>query len=116
MKSVDRDFDQKKKNGYSQLLAAYYLLPVLGITVIFKIGHEAYLQWFSFKVLFKLILLPICFIFPLMATLRFVKYIKEALKEDLISERVANNCEDFLGSLLMTIYLTIMLFATWDGI
>ena len=25
MKSVDRDFDQKKKNGYSQLLAAYYL-------------------------------------------------------------------------------------------
>jgi Flp pilus assembly protein TadB len=116
MKSVDRDFDSTKKTGYSQLLAAYYLLPVCAIAVLIKIGHEAYLHWFSFFVLFKLIALPILFVFPLMTTLRFVKYIKKALKEGLISERIANNCEYFIGNLLMTIYMTIMLFATWDGI
>jgi len=116
MKSVDRDFDQKGKTGYSQLLAAYYLLPVCGVAVFLKLGHEAYLQWFSFSILFKLIALSIMFIFPLISTRRFVKYIKEALKENLISERVASNCEFFLGNMLMTIYLTIMLFFTWDGI
>jgi hypothetical protein len=45
------------------------------------------------------------FITPLIPALLFRRYIKCALKEELISERVAENCEYWIGKLIVTVYL-----------
>jgi hypothetical protein len=40
----------------------------------------------------------------LIVALLFRRYIRRALKEELISERVAENCEYWIGQLIFTVY------------
>jgi hypothetical protein len=113
MKSVDRDFDRSGMAKHFWTLA--YVIMALGAFGIFvKVLDEVRLRALSFYALAHIASLPLLFICPLVLSLQSRKYIRCALKENLVSERVANNSEYFLGMMLMIVYIAIMQFATWN--
>jgi hypothetical protein len=58
----------------------------------------------SFHTGFQAIMLPLFFFFPFFASSQFSKYIRSALKENLISERVAKNCEFWIGNQMLIVF------------
>jgi hypothetical protein len=104
MKSVDRDF---VGNGYVGTNWIYgYSFLALGLICMFvKIWKGFLLHGLSFDICFQMFSLPLFFITPLIPALLFRRYIRSALKEELISERVAENCEYWIGKLIVTVYL-----------
>ena len=113
MNSVDRDFEPKGSSGISWLVA-YVLLAVGAIGVFAKMWDEVHLRGTTFHALVRVVPLPFFFIVPLTFSLFFRRYIRSALKENLVSERVANNCEYWVGTQLLFVSFLIMLLATWD--
>jgi uncharacterized protein (DUF983 family) len=112
MKSVDRDFELDK--DISLLPASYVLAIFIAFVVFPSVWHEVHLQRMSFNTVFRMATLPVIYIFPLIISLRFSRYIKGALKGNLVSERVAKNCEDWIGKLLISVYFAIMLLVAWN--
>jgi hypothetical protein len=106
MKSVDRDYGLKMSGDFNWFLV--YLLVASGLIILFaKLWNENHLNGLSSYKLFLFIVQPLALIGPLVVSLRFREYVREALKENLISERVAKNCEYWILSLLFTIYIVI---------
>ncbi|MGB7983531.1 MAG: hypothetical protein WCF54_00060 [Terracidiphilus sp.] len=113
MKSVDRDFEPKEYSRIMWILA-YFLLAAGGIVLSIKILDEIHHRGSIFHTAIQIITLPLIYICPLLLSFRFRKYTRDALMENLISERVANNCEFFIGQQLMVIYMAIMSFTIWN--
>ncbi len=110
MKSVDQDF---KRYGSTSLFWTWtYLIVGLGsMSMLTKIWYEVSLHGMPFHTLIQIIGLPLIYIFPLILSLRIRRYSRCALKENLVSERVANNYEFFIGRLLLMVYAAITQFA-----
>ncbi len=110
MKSVDQDFDPK---GYDNLnrIAAYVLFAAGSLAVLIRLWEEVHLRGLSFHTLIQIFALPLVFTCPLILSLRSRRYIRSALEEGLVSERVVKNCEYLIGTQLSVVYFTILLFA-----
>jgi hypothetical protein len=113
MKSVDRDFDPKGSNGFNWPLA-YMFFAFGAIFMLSRIWNEAHLRGPDYRTIFLIVLRSLLFVFPLVFSLQFRRYIRSALKENLISERIARNCEYWIRNQLTVVYFAIMLFAAWD--
>jgi hypothetical protein len=109
MKSVDKDY---VGNGYagSEWLFAYFFMALGGIGVFVKMQEGIHLHGFS-TLLFYIVTFPLLFIFPLIIAFLFRRYIKRALKENLLSERVAENCEYWIGRLIGIVYFVLFCFS-----
>jgi hypothetical protein len=107
MKSVDRDFGSKEYVK-ANWLVAYLMLVGGAIFILVKIRGEIPHQGLQIiaPVIVGLLLL---YMFPLLSSLQFSRYVRKALKEDLVSERVAKNYDRFIGQQLIVVYLVIML-------
>jgi hypothetical protein len=114
MKSVDRDFDRNGFTGADWLSVSYVFVAFIAFVMFTAIWHEVHLQGLSFNTIFRIVSFPVIYLFPLISSLGFRRYIRSASKENLISERVASNCEIFLGKQLTVVYLVIMLLVTWE--
>jgi hypothetical protein len=113
MKSVDRDFDLNGRSGFYWPFV--YLAMVLAAGgIVIKILYVVHHRGFDFYTPFQIVVIPLILIFPLIFSLRFKKYVRGALKESLISERVANNCGLFLGQQLVFVYIAIVILAMWN--
>jgi hypothetical protein len=116
MKSVDRDFDRYRITRYIWILS--YAFVAWGAFVIFgRLWHEIHRHglslWSTSNTLSHVISIPFFFITPLILSFQFRRYSRCALKENLVSERVAKNCENLIGLQLMFVYMTLILFANW---
>lgn len=109
MKSVDWDFFG---NGYvgTEWLFAYSFMALGAISIFVKIREGVHLRGFS-TMLFHIVMFPLLFIFPLIIAFLFRRYIKNALKENLLSERVAENCEYWIGRLIGIVYFAFFCFS-----
>jgi len=110
MKSVDRDY---AGNGYAQTywFFAYSLLVLGTIGVFIKLWKGIYLHGLSSDIVFQNLSFTLLFIIPLIFALLFRRYIRSALKENLVSERVAENCEYWIGRLISSVYVAFILYA-----
>jgi ACR3 family arsenite efflux pump ArsB len=110
MERVDWDFD---KNGYGRHFwnIAFTLVAVGAFALLVGFWDKVFLLALPFSTFARFVLIPFMFIFPLIVSLATRRYIRTALKENLVSERVANNCEYFTGIQLLVVYFLIMLFA-----
>jgi hypothetical protein len=107
MNGVDRDFDRNGGGRFFWPLT--YLLVALGYLDVFAgLWKEIHLRGWSPTALVHLIPLSLILICPLVASLRFRRYERCALKGNLISERVANNCEFWIGLQLMIVYSALI--------
>jgi hypothetical protein len=113
MKSVDQGFDPKGSSGFNWPLA--YMFFAFGAIFMFsKIWNEAHLRGLNYQIIFLIVLRSLIFVLPLVFSLQFRRYIRSALKENLMSERIAKNCEYWIRNQLTVVYFAIMLFAAWD--
>jgi hypothetical protein len=116
MKSVDLDFD---RNGFARYIwGLSYAFVAWGAFVVFgrfwnEIHRHGLSLWPATNTLLRIIVLPFFYISPLIFSLQFRRYKRCALKENLVSERVAKNVEYLIGLQLMFVYMAIMLFAIW---
>ncbi|HEY1253510.1 MAG TPA: hypothetical protein VGF01_01875 [Terracidiphilus sp.] len=103
MKSVDRDYVGNGSMEQNWLFA--YAWMIFG-TICFLDGiwNEVHLHGWSYRIFLKVAAVLLMFISPLMRSLQFRKYIRSALKEDLVNERVATNCEYFMGQQLFAAF------------
>jgi len=109
MKSVDKDY---VGNGYvrTEWLFAYSFMALGSISIFVKIREGIHLYGFS-TMLFHIMIFPLLFSFPLIIAFLFRRYIKNALKENLLSERVAENCEYWIGRLIGIVYFVFFCFS-----
>jgi len=110
MKSVDRDFDEHGNCNINRWIL-YMFLFVGFLVILAKRWTEIHLQGWSFHTVFQAIMLPLFFFIPFFASLQFSKYVRNALKENLMSERVAKNCEFWIGNQMLIVYFAIMIIA-----
>jgi hypothetical protein len=110
MKSVDRDYFG---NRYVEAdwLFSYGFVALGTIGMLVKIWEGIHLRGSSSHALFHIITLPLLFILPLVFALLFRRYIRSALKEELVSERVAENCEYMVGRLIFIVYFAFFWFS-----
>jgi len=110
MKSVDRDFEP---NGFMKIrwLIAYLFVAAGPIGMLVNKWDEIHLSGLSFHTLFQIVLLLLLFILPLIFAHLFRRYIRKALKEDLVSEKVAKNCEYWIGRLFFIVYFAFFGFS-----
>jgi hypothetical protein len=113
MKNVDRDFD---RSGVVKLIwvCAYTIAALGALCVSGKILEIIHLHGFVLLTLIHFFALLIVFVCPMIISLLFRRYVRSALKENLVSARVANNCEYLIGILLMFAYFAILQFSTWN--
>jgi len=109
MKSVDRDFDENGVCKTNRRILFMFLFVGCLITLA-KVWTEIHLHGLSFHTVSQAIMFPLFFFFPFFASLQFSRYVRSALREDLIGERVAKNCEFWIGNQLLIVYFTIMIF------
>jgi hypothetical protein len=109
MKSVDRDFDEYGNSNINRRILYMFLFVGFLITLA-KVWTDFHLRGLSFHTVLQAIMPPLFFFLPFFASLQFSRYIRSALKENLISETVAKNCEFWIGNLLLIVYFTIMIF------
>ena len=114
MKSVDRDYFLKTDGEASWILASYVMVALVALVLFPRVWHEVHLQGLSFSTVLRMVTLPVIYVVPLVSSLRFRRYTRRALKENLVSERVAHNCEFFIGNQLFLVYLAIMSLAAWN--
>ncbi|MGD0546764.1 MAG: hypothetical protein ABR991_02915 [Terracidiphilus sp.] len=109
MKSVDKDYGG---NGYveAKWLFAYSFMALGAISMFVKIWEGIHFRGFP-HMLFHIVILPLLFISPLIFALLFRRYIRSALKEQLASERVAENCEYWIGQLIGAVYFSFFWFS-----
>ena len=110
MKSVDRDFGPKGL-AEANWFVAYFLVAASAIFMLVELWKGIHPSWLSTHILFEAVSLSLIFVLPLISAFQFRRYIKNALKVNLVSERFANNCEYLIGNLVSSVYLTIMLLA-----
>jgi hypothetical protein len=90
MKSVDRDFAQKGYDNKIQWITAVVFVAGGLLLGLMKFWEEVHLRGLSFDALLDIVGLPLMFISPLIIALRCCRrYNRRALKENLVSERVA---------------------------
>src|ERR1017187_1609691 len=100
MKSVDRDYGASLSLGKSSLgmsltsylswVITYSSMTIGAFSVFAKIRDEAHLRGLPFFTHVQIVLVSLIFFsLPLIGSLGFRSYIKKALKENLVSERVA---------------------------
>jgi hypothetical protein len=112
IKSVDRDFAEKGFARYFWGLS--YTLAVLGAFALFaRFWDEIHLHGLQFHSLVRIVGLPLICVCPLILSLSARRYIRSALKENLVSERVAGNFEYWIGIQLTIAYMAIMQFVMW---
>jgi hypothetical protein len=105
MKSVDRDFDPA---GTSKIW-----WPVAFIAVLLVYSRIVERYWPAIRLhelSFQMFIVPLLCVFPLAFSLLFRRYIKAALRENLVSARVAGNCEFFVAMMLFISYFAIFEF------
>jgi hypothetical protein len=118
MKSVDQDFDRYRIARYIWGLS-YAFVAWGAFVVCGRFWHEIHRHGLSLEqllvsnTLLRIISLPWMYICPLILSLQFRRYNRCALKEILVSERVAKNVEYLIGLQLMFVYMAIILFANW---
>ena len=110
MKSVDRDYDKYGNCNINRWIL-YMFLFVGFLMVLAKVWTEIHLHGLSIHTGFQAIMLPLFFFVPFFASLQFIKYVRSVLKENLISERVAKNCEFWIGNQMLIVYFAIMIIA-----
>ena len=114
MKSVDRDFARKAYDNSFHWTAAYIFVAAGSLAVLIGLWDEVHLRGLSSLTLIRIVGLPLIFVCPLIVSLLFNRYVRSALKENLVSERVAKNCEYWIGSQLLVVYFLVTLFAIWN--
>jgi hypothetical protein len=104
MKSVDRDFG---RGGYVEAnwLFSYIWMIFGSICFLDGIWNEVHLHGWGYRVFPKVAAVSLMFIAPLIESIKFRKYIRSALKEDIVNERVATNCEYFIGKQLYAAFV-----------
>jgi hypothetical protein len=112
MKSIDRDFAQKWYDNF-HWPAAYIFVAAGSLAVVTRLWEEVHLRGLP-HALIRIVSFPLIFVCPLIVSLLFRGYIRSALKENLVSERLAKNCEYWIGLQLFSVYILILIFATWD--
>jgi hypothetical protein len=111
MKSVDRDFDANGIAKHFWTLA--YVIVALGAFAVFgRFWDEIHLHGLPPHKLIRIVALPLIYLCPIIFSLAIRRYIRCALKEKLVSERVANNCGFFIGQQLIFVYIAILLLAS----
>ena len=110
MENVDWDFDT---NGYGRHFwkIAFNLVAVGAFAIFVRFWDKVHFPGLPFSTFTQFVLIPLMYIFPLIVSLASRRYIRTALKENLVSKRVANNFEYFTGIQLLVVYFLIMLFA-----
>ena len=113
MKSVDRDFDQYEMARRFWPVA--YGLMGLGAFALFgRLWDEVHLHGLSFYLFLRIASLLLIYVCPLVLSFGSRRYNRSALKENLVSERVANNNEYFIGFQLKFVYLAFMQLVMWN--
>ncbi|MFY9854428.1 MAG: hypothetical protein WAK26_11190 [Terracidiphilus sp.] len=109
MKSVDRDCGS---DGHAEFrwLFAYFFVALGTIRIFAKIRGGIHLHGLPYT-LFDIALVSLLFMSPLIFALLFRRYIRSALKEELVSERVAGNCEYWIGQLIGVVYFAFFWFS-----
>ena len=104
MKSVDRDF---VGNGYlkGKRLFIYGWMILGSICFLDGIWNEVHLHGWTNYIFLKIAVVSLMFVAPLIESIKFRKYIRRALKEDIVNERVATNCEYFIGEQLSVVFM-----------
>jgi hypothetical protein len=112
MKSVDRDFDPY---GIARhVWTVSYVFMAFGVLAAFgRFWDEIHFHGLPLHILFRIIGFPLAYVCPLILSLVTRSYIRSALKENLVNERVAKNCEYWIGLQLTIVYIVIMPFITW---
>jgi hypothetical protein len=110
MKSVDRDF---VRDGHmsADWLFAYVFVAGGAFVMLVRIWMGVHPRGLVPYTLFQIIWLPLLFISPLIFAFLFRRYIRSALNEDLVSERVAENCEYWIGRLIFIVYFAFFWFS-----
>jgi hypothetical protein len=112
-KSVDRDFAQKWYDNKFHWTTAYIFVAAGSLAFLMRLWEEVHLRGLT-HTLIRIVPFSLIFVCPLTVSLLFRGYIRSALKENLVSERVAKNCEYWIGSQLFSVYILILIFVTWD--
>jgi hypothetical protein len=106
MKSVDRVFEPEGYGNFYVYLA--YVFMIIGSLLVFgRLRDEFHLHGLSFHTVMQILALPCGYLLPFLFSFRFSKYIKKALEENIVSERVAKNCEFWIGFQLFVVYFVI---------
>ena len=105
MKSVDRDFDS------GGLRRIWWVMALISVVLVYariveRCWHAIRLHELSFQLFF----VPVLCVFPLMFSVLFRRYIKNASRQNLVSARVAGNCEFFVAMMLFFSYFAIFEF------
>jgi len=113
MKSVDRDF---VANGVVRYLwgVSYAFVAFGAFAAYGRFWDEIHPHGMQFYSLTRIVVLPLIYVCPFILSLAFRSYIRCALKENLVSERVFKNCEYWIGLQLMLVYMAIMEYSTWN--
>jgi hypothetical protein len=109
MKSVDRDF-VRHGSGLTIWHLAYFFMAGGAIGMLVKIWEGIHLRGLPYHTAIPSIVLLLFFISPLIFSFQFRRYIRCALNENLVSKRVAENCEYWIGLLIFYVYLAFLLF------
>jgi hypothetical protein len=112
MKSVDRDFDS---HGIARnIWFVSYAFVAFGVfAATGRFWDENHFHGLPL-LLFRIVGFSLAYLGPLILSLAFRSYIRCALKENLVSERVVKNCEYWIGIQLTIVYFVLMQFITWD--
>jgi hypothetical protein len=106
MKSVDCDFDP---SGTSRFL--WPLAGVFAAIAYFQILERVWQTYHLHKLSeFSFWPLLLC-VFPFMFSILFSRYIRSALRENLVSARVANNSQNWIAMTVFLIYFSICQFS-----
>ena len=104
MKSMDRDFVENE-NLKGNWLFTYVWMIFGSIIFLDGIWNEVHLHGWGYHIFLKIAAVLLMFVAPLIESIKFRKYIRSALKEDLVNERVATNCEYFIGKQLYAAFI-----------
>jgi hypothetical protein len=119
MESVDRIFDPvfgpKKLDVLKWVWVIVFVtgLAFGALGVYVRISEKIHLQGLSSHNLFQVVSLPLLFILPLVISLLIWRLIGSALKENLVSERVAKYSMFLIKLLIFIVYYAFAQFALW---
>jgi len=113
MKSMDRDYDPY---GFAKRLwpLTYGLAGLGALAMLLRFWDEVHHHGWSSSLVLRIVGSPLIYICPLVLSLQSRGYNRFALKENFVSERVANNSEYFIGMQVMLVYLAFMQFLMWN--
>jgi len=110
MKSVDRDFGPFGFGRFNRTIV-YLFAAMVALIFFVRLWKDVHRNELSFFSVMDIVTFTLGFISPLFVYYSFMKYLRSAMKENLVSERVTKNCEFYIGLLMFMVYLAFMSFS-----